>query len=155
MARKVATVTITSEGRDKGKVFQLTEMSATQGEKWAARALLALAHAKVDIPTNIEDAGMAGMAIVGLQALAGAAYSEVEPLMDEMMGCIAYIPEPGKPFVRALEEDDIEEVSTRLQLKAEVFALHTGFSLLDAILRSQNRGTMSPPISGTTSMSTE
>jgi len=42
MARKTATVTISAEGRDKGKTFFLTEMSAERSEEWGERALLAL-----------------------------------------------------------------------------------------------------------------
>ena len=36
MARNVVNYTAT-DGRDKGKVFLLTEMSARQGEEWAMR----------------------------------------------------------------------------------------------------------------------
>ncbi|MCI0152403.1 DUF3990 domain-containing protein [Paraburkholderia sediminicola] len=32
------------DGRDHGKVFQLTEMPSDQAEKWAIRVLLALGH---------------------------------------------------------------------------------------------------------------
>ena len=39
--RKEITITIES-GRDVGKSFHVTEMSASQVEKWAARALLVL-----------------------------------------------------------------------------------------------------------------
>ena len=42
MARKTKRVTITAEGRDKGKTFLITELPADQAERWAIRALLAL-----------------------------------------------------------------------------------------------------------------
>ena len=130
--RKTKDVTIEAEGRDKGKTFRLTEMSAAQAEKWAVRAFQGLAKSGVALPDDFESAGLAGIAVLGFQALGGMDYSLVEPLMDEMMGCVQ-IKEPA--LVRALIGDDIEEIRTRLLLRAEVFELITGFSL--AAVRSR------------------
>jgi hypothetical protein len=128
MARQTKTVNITAKGRDKGKAFLLTEMPAAKAEKWAARAFLALAKAGVDIPENIASAGLAGIASVGLKALGGMDFPDAELLLDEMWTCIQIIPDPSRPeVVRALIEDDIEEVTTRLLLRKEVFTLHTSF----------------------------
>lgn len=129
MPRKTLTVTIDAAGRDAGKRFILTEMPATQAEKWAARALSALARSGADIPDNIAHAGMAGIAVLGMRALSGMSFADAEPLLDEMFGCVAIMPDPSRPtIVRGLVEDDIEEVATRLRLRAEVMALHLGFS---------------------------
>ena len=128
--RKTATVTITREGRDKGQVFVIEEMPASQAEKWAARAFIALAKSGVDVPEDIASAGFAGLAVLGLRALGGIDFALAEPLMDEMFQCIRIAESPS--FVRNLTEDDIQEVATRLQLRAEVFALHTGFSMAGA-----------------------
>lgn len=126
MARKTLAVTITEEGRDKGKVFVLTELPASQAEKWAARAVLALMKAGVDIP---EGGGMAEIAVAGLKALGQISWELAEPLMDEMFACVKVMPDPGNAsIVRSLIEDDIEEVTTRVRLRSEVFTLHTGFS---------------------------
>jgi hypothetical protein len=130
MARRTATVTIDAEGRDKGKAFLLTEMSASQAERWAARAMLALARNGVEIPEGIASAGLAGVAAIGIRALGGMAFDDAEPLLADMMACVQAIPDPARPNVsRYLIEDDIEEVATRLRLRMEVFTLHTGFSL--------------------------
>jgi hypothetical protein len=127
MARKIAEVII-DKGRDKGKKFVIKEMPASQAEKWAAKAFLALARSNVDIPDNVGDMGMAGIATVGLKALSGVNFDDAEPLMDEMFSCITIMPDPSKPMVqRALIEDDIEDVSTRLFLRKEVFNLHIDF----------------------------
>jgi hypothetical protein len=134
--RKVATVKIDEEGRDRGKVFILTEMPASQAEKWATRAILALGRSGIDIGV-LQHAGMAGIAVAGLRALAGIAFAEAEPLMDEMFRCIAIQPDPQRPdFARPLIEEDIEEVRTRARLRSEVFALHVGFSSADALWTS-------------------
>ena len=128
MARKVQQVTIDAEGRDKGKVFIIREMPATQAEKWAMRAFLALAKSGVDVPEDVASSGLAGIAALGLRALSGLTFTDAEPLMDEMFSCIQIMPDPTRPdVVRILLEDDIEEIATRLKLRKEVLALHTGF----------------------------
>jgi hypothetical protein len=130
MARKVIEVTISEEGRDRGKVFVLTEMPAAQAEKWAARAFLALARSEVDIPDEIMEAGLAGVAVLGFKMLGRMQFADAEQLLDEMFTCVAYRPDPKNPtYVRAPMGDDIEEVRTRVRLRTEVFTLHTGFFL--------------------------
>ena len=128
MARKTKTVTITDKGRDKEKTFLITEMSAAQAEAWAFRAFLALAKSGIDIPENIESMGMAGIASTGVQALSGLPWKDAEPLLKEMMDCVQIMPDPAKPAVmRALIDEDIEEIKTRLMLRKEVFGLHVDF----------------------------
>lgn len=128
--RKEATIVIGTEGRDKGKIFALTEMPAYQAEKWAFRALQAAVKAGVDIPDNIARQGMAAVAAIGIQALAGMNFGDAEPLLDEMFQCIKIIRDPRHPEVKLpLLDDDIEEVWTRIHLRREVIALHTNFSL--------------------------
>lgn len=132
MARKTKIVPITTEGRDFGKTFLLTEMPASQAEKWATRALLLAAHSGVNIP---QVQGMAAIALVGIQTIMnGVDFKELEPLLDEMFDCIQIIPDLKKSaFARPLIEDDIEEVMTRLQLRDEVLELHLGFSVAGAL----------------------
>ena len=128
MARATANYTVTDEGRDNGKVFVITEMPASKAESWAMRALLALMAGGVEVPDGFERMGMAGMAEVGIRALAGRKWEVAEPLLAEMWECVQIMPDPSKPHVvRALIEQDIEEVATRLKLRGEVWKLHTGF----------------------------
>lgn len=124
-------------GRDYGKAFFIRELPASQAEKWAARAFLGLAKSGIDIPDDVSNSGLAGIAAMGLRAVGGMQFDLLEPLMDEMFTCVQIIPDPSKPqVVRALIEDDIEEVSTRLQLRKEVFVLHVDFSMAGALLTS-------------------
>lgn len=128
MARKTATVTITDEGRDRGKQFKITEMPASQAEDWAIRAFLALAKGGIEIPEDVAGAGLAGLAKMGLGALKGMPYADARPLLDEMMACVRFVPDPAKPsFERNLVENDLEEVSSRLKLRIEIFNLHVSF----------------------------
>lgn len=126
--RKTRVVTIEAEGRDKGKMFQLTEMSAAQAERWALRAFFALMNTGVEIPPDIAEAGMAGIASMGLQALGKLPYEAAEPLLEDMWACVQIIPDPSKKTIaRFVMDEDIEEVGTRIFLRKEVFDLHTGF----------------------------
>lgn len=126
--RKTLTYTVTDEGRDQGKTFLITEMSAADAEDWALRAFFALMNSGIDIPDEVADMGFAGIASIGLKALGKVEYSKAKPLFEDMMDCVRIVPDPGKPnVVRALIDTDIEEVATRLKLRSEVFKLHTDF----------------------------
>jgi hypothetical protein len=128
MPRAATTYTVTDNGRDKGKVFVLTELPASQAEAWAMRALLALTNAGVDIPVGFERMGMAGMAQVGIRALGGLKWEVAEPLLAEMWQCVQFQPDPSKPnILRPVFEEDIEDISTRIKLRAEVWKLHADF----------------------------
>jgi hypothetical protein len=119
---------VQDEGRDHGKVFFITEMSAARAESWAMRVLLALMANNSSIPEGMEELGMAGLAEVGLKALGGLRWEVAEPLLAEMLACLQIIPDPSKTHVqRELIDEDIEEVSTRLKLRMEVFKIHTDF----------------------------
>lgn len=148
--RRTKLITVTADGRDKGKVFYLTELPASQAERWATRALMAMANT-VDIPANVQQAGMAGIATLGLHALSSMSFVEAEPLLAEMFTCVQCVPDPNHTQVRrALIEDDIEEVTTRLMLRREVIDIHVGFSAF-AYLQAQVRNR---EVSSTTSSAT-
>ncbi|END8615764.1 TPA: hypothetical protein ACTL3K_004929, partial [Escherichia coli] len=120
MARKEKFITIEGQGRDKGKVFHLTEMSASQAEWWAMRAIMAMGRGGVELPDDVRSLGMAALALEGLKALSKIPPDEARPLMDEMMDCVQFVPDPKKRSIRRpLVEEDIEEIITRLNLRAE------------------------------------
>lgn len=121
--RRTETVEIT-EGRDAGKKYQITEMSAETAEWWAFRALQAVASSNVDL--NLQ-APMRELAVQGIKALAGVTPDMARPLLDEMMSCVQIlVPATQKP--RALLDGDIEDVKTRFMLRKAVMELHLGFS---------------------------
>ncbi|AKL43790.1 TPA: hypothetical protein I8438_002269 [Serratia marcescens] len=128
MARKETFITIDAAGRDQGKVFYIKEMSASQAEWWALRALMAMGRGGVEIPDNLRSMGIAAMAVEGLKAISKIHPDEAKPLLDELMTCVQAVPNPAdKTVVRPLIEADIDEVATRLNLSAEVFKLHVDF----------------------------
>ena len=121
--RRTETVEIT-EGRDVGKKYQITEMSAEAAEWWAFRALQAIAGADAEL--NLQ-APLADMAAQGIKALAKVHPEQARPLLDEMMGCVQIlVPATQKP--RPLLDGDIEDVKTRFMLRKAVVELHLGFS---------------------------
>lgn len=135
MPRRTKRITIAEKNRDQGKTFVLTEMPADQAEWWATRALLALTNAGADLPAGVSaNAGMAGVAAAGIQALSQLRAETVKPLMDEMFGCVAYEHDPSHPLqpIFAGEASQIEEVSTRIRLREELLELHLGFSIRGA-----------------------
>lgn len=132
MARKTKKVTISSNDRDNGKSFLITEMPADQAESWALRLLFALMNTGVDIPDSAMDAPTMALATIGIQALGKLPYKEAKPLLDEMFECVQFLPPNTKiaPIdVGSGENSQIEEVITRMKLRVEVFELHVGFSL--------------------------
>lgn len=130
MARRTQTITITNEGRDKGKTFVLTEMPADQAERWATRLLLALTNNKAELPPGALDSGMAGIAAAGIKALAKLPYEEAEPLLEEMFAFVQYQHAPNMPLQSIFPgpSSQIEEVKTRLDLRLALFKLHVNFS---------------------------
>lgn len=142
MARRTTRVTITAAGRDKGKTFELHEMPADQGERWANRAILAVANAGGKLPEGVLESGTAGLEltwrnvlIVGLLAFKGLNFREVEPLLDEMKLFIFWVPPGAAPLQTIFpgEDSQIEEVATWYTLRYELLQLHLGFSLADVV----------------------
>ena len=131
MALKTLTVTIDHKGRDKGKQYVLTEMSADRAEAWALQLMFAAMNAGVEIPEDIMYAGLAGVVELGFKGLARIPYDAAKPLLDEMMDCVQYKVAGGVTRPLGLE-GDIEEVATRLYLRKEVMKLHISFFLDDA-----------------------
>lgn len=134
--RRIETVTITAEGRDKGKVFTIKEMPAWQAEEWFTRAVLLLARSGLEVPGDILDRGpMAFVAMTAGLALSGlsrANYDDVKPLLAQMMDCVAF--NPGgttMDMTGGTMMHLIEEAKTILYLREKVISLHVGFSIGD------------------------
>lgn len=120
MARQVITKKIegATAGRDAGKVFIITEMSARAAHAWATRAIFAMMNSGVEIPDGAAAAGMAGLVSVGIMGLTKIPYEVAAPLLDELLACAAYQPDPANPSVtRAIHESDIEEFATYFVLQ--------------------------------------
>ena len=128
MARRQTTYTIEG-GRDNGKTFLLTEMPADQAEQFAWKVACAAFNGGMGIPYDLLKSGWAGLAHIGPGLLTAIPYDALKPLLDDMLQCVQIIPEPSRPgTTRPFDYADIEEATTLLALRAEVFKLHVNFS---------------------------
>src|SRR6478736_900733 len=137
MARQVITHKIEREGRDRGKVFIITEMSATAAHCWATRAIFGIMNGGVDIPDDVLSQGMAGLAAIGLNGLTGIPYAVAGHLLKEMLQC-AQIKE--QLLVRPFTDDDVEEAMTLFELQRIALTMH-----LQPFISGGTRTSESPP----------
>lgn len=135
MARKETTF-VAETGRDLGKQFLITEMSASQAENWAFQVILAVGNAGIEIPEGLASQGMSGLMAIGYMNLLKIPFDAAKPLLDEMMNCVQIIPSAN--IKRKLVEEDIEEVGTRLQLRKSVWNLHMDFFLNESKSTSES-----------------
>lgn len=159
MALKTKVVVIegpqSEDNRDGEKVYLLTEMPSDRAEKWAFRALNALAASGIRVPSR--GAGMAAVASMAGEAFEGfrgIPFAQAEPLLDEMMACVQVIPDPGQTSElyphgrpRTIRQGDIEDLTTRMRLRKEVFTLHLSFSMaarLKTFLAADEQPTTGP-----------
>lgn len=128
---KTKEVTITAEGRDKGRKYLLTEMPALQAERWARHAIMAMSRENLDIRSEIAALGMYGFILGGMQALAAGDVDAVDKLMEEMLPQIKIVEEK---ITRPLQGDgDFWEISTIKTLRQELIELHLGFTLAELV----------------------
>lgn len=124
MARKTYRLTVNSEGRDKGKTFVLTELSALDIERWTVRLVLALGKNGVTLPDVQADSGFAGIAGVLWALIAQITPEEAENLLATMLEGLKI--DEGK-ISRELVDGDIEEATTLLSIRMAWVELHAGF----------------------------
>jgi hypothetical protein len=149
---KTKEVTITAEGRDKGRKYLLTEMPALQAERWARHAIMAMSREDLNIRAEVAALGMYGFILGGMQALAAGDVDAVDKLMDEMLPQIKIVEEK---ITRPLQGDgDFWELATIKQLRQELIELHLGFTLAElvSILRASAQD-LTQPDSSTASTS--
>lgn len=136
--RKTADVTIPIEGRDKGKLFRLTEMPALQAERWARRALHAISQGGWKLTDqNIEPGtGMAGIFMLPYDALASMQPDMADELFDEMLStCVKIVRDKSHPDMvfDVMPSTDYEEISTIIYLRGKIIELHTGFFFVEKV----------------------
>lgn len=125
MARKTKTIHIDT-GRDKGKTFLITEMPIMQADKWAQRALFALAGSGIDTAGINPSGGMLEMAKLAIGVI-----SKIDPqiggeLLDELLTCVQIVPSGG--LARSLDiESDIEDLKTLFELRKAALLVHIDF----------------------------
>ncbi len=158
MSRRTKTVTITVKGRDQGKMFLITEMSADQAERWATKAGGAMIQAAQNNPDSNDAMGLifTGSVMTGFATeedikeqpdinweklskisnlmLMRLPEKQLRPLLDELMDCVQFILNPKHPEApQKLLSSDIEEAKTYARLRNAVYELHSGFFLVEGL----------------------
>lgn len=122
MARKEIEITI-EEGRDAGKTFKITEMPATQADKWVTKVIGLVGRNGMNA-VDISNMSFQELAI----SLIKSKPEESEPLFDELLGCCSYVKEGASVSMRGQMADSvIEDWSTLFKLKNEALKLIFGF----------------------------
>ncbi|HDZ8861671.1 TPA: hypothetical protein RUX24_003841 [Yersinia enterocolitica] len=134
MSRKQITYIVEDEGRDKGKEFIITEMSAWDAEELSEEIYRAMGHGEFNsLPADVVAMGVAGLATVGISVLAAAPASVSRPISDRILSTVEIvITNEGKDITRVIKPIDFEEISTIRTLKDKVFELNFGFLSLAA-----------------------
>lgn len=130
-------VTITKEGRDKGKTFRIFELRAYYADRWARRALSLIGKGALEAKNEIQASGMAAIWAMGIQALVYVEDNDaIDKLLDEMYALIEIKEEMAQRDIIGWRQvdilNDIAEVETIFTLRQEVLQLHVNFSMLGA-----------------------
>lgn len=151
MARHTRTITIEDEGRDKGKVFILTEMPATAAEKWATQVGYLLSQAGISEGAKAQESGMAGLASIPLESVASLKALQ-DPSLDAWWECVRYqhrADQMPQPILQG-EACQIEEIATVQRLRIAVLELHVGFFSAESASTSVSSSTRRPTVPSVT-----
>lgn len=120
--RKEVEITI-EEGRDKGKTFKITEMSATQADRWTLKVLCLFGKGGI----VLEELAKMDFNII-IKIMGDISYDMAEPLLDELLECASfkkdgvYVPMKG-----SMIESVVEDFRTLYRLRIEALQLVLGF----------------------------
>lgn len=130
MARKEIPFIVEEEGRDKGKEFLITEMSAWDADSLAQDIFRAMGDSNYSsIPADIIAMGCAGLATVGLSVISASSPEVARQLRDRLMSTVdIVITSEGQRQQRKVNGSlDFEEVSTIRSLLDKVFQVNFDF----------------------------
>lgn len=135
MARKEIPFIVETEGRDKGKEFLITEMSAWDADSLAQDIFRAMGDSNYSsIPADVIAMGCAGLATVGLSVISASSPEVARQLRDRLMSTVdIVITNDGQRQQRKVNGSlDFEEVSTIRSLLDKVFQVNFEFLKIDA-----------------------
>ncbi|EMM2360050.1 TPA: hypothetical protein ACS3HB_000501 [Citrobacter freundii] len=130
MARKEIPFIVEEEGRDKGKEFLITEMSAWDADSLAQDIFRAMGDSNYSsIPADVIAMGCAGLATVGLSVISASSPEVARQLRDRLMSTVEIIiTSEGQRQQRKVNGAlDFEEVSTIRSLLDKIFQVNFDF----------------------------
>jgi hypothetical protein len=131
MSRKIITYSVSDEkSRDFGKSFELTEMSAYQCERWCLKAIRGIIKAGFNVPDEFQDFPAQALIAMGISSFLAIDEFTQSELMIQMLDTVKIKSSKDSTFSpRPLlsNGDDIDEVSTLVNLRKEFFKLNLNF----------------------------
>lgn len=130
MSRKEISFIVEEEGRDKGKEFLITEMSAWDADTLAQDIFRAMGDSGFsEIPADVIAMGCAGLATVGLSVISASSPDVARQLRDRLMSTVEIIitNEGTRQQRKVNGVIDFEEVSTIRTLLDKVFKVNFDF----------------------------
>ncbi|QCE34704.1 hypothetical protein FAI40_04690 [Acetobacteraceae bacterium] len=120
---------LVEEGADKGKLFFITRMSASDADKWALRFIKALADAGDTVRPDSLELGILGIDDKYFDLIGHVEESESEVLLEALLKCCQIKRDPRNPSVEPTKilSVDIEDAQTLSILRRKAYELHTDF----------------------------
>lgn len=130
MSRKEIPFIVTKEGRDKGKEFIITEMSAWDADTLSQDLFRAMGDSNyTGIPADVIAMGCAGLATVGLSVMSASSPEVAHMLREKLMATVdIVITDEGRRNQRKVNGPlDFDEVSTIRDVMDKVFKINFDF----------------------------
>lgn len=126
--RKSTTIHLEDDG--KNLTFRITQMSATQQERWQNRLIMLLTGADLNLDELIKRLKKGEYEAI-LKLIGSVGYDKIEPLYDELLSCVAHVPDPNNPgFAVQLTPENVDTIVGEWQnlYKLRIAALKNNYS---------------------------
>lgn len=126
--RKSTIITLEDDG--KTLTFKVTQMSARQQERWQNRLIMLLTGADMNLDELIKRLKKGEYKAV-LKLIGSVGYDKIEPLYDELLSCVAHVPDPNNPgFAVQLTPENVDTIVGEWQnlYKLRIAALKNNYS---------------------------
>lgn len=126
--RKSTIITLEDDG--KNLTFKITQMSARQQERWQNRLIMLLTGADLNLDGLLKQLKKGEYEAI-LKLIGSIGYDKIEPLYDELLSCVAHVPDPNNPgFAVQLTPENVDTIVGEWQnlYKLRIAALKNNYS---------------------------
>lgn len=118
-----------AEGKDAGKCFVITRMSAFTADKWARNVVRALGRAGARTPREALQSGIAGLSGQSMALFSHMSDEDCDMAFSGLLDCVKIRRDPSNPSIEPapLIEADITDANTLPELRTEAFRLNVDF----------------------------
>lgn len=135
---------------DRALEFEITQMAATQKQDWMLRAALLLAQGAGKMDINFQtDFNVAWLVKElkdkGLKIFDGLPYEKIKGLLDDLLGCCAYVSGAARiPCSAATIDDYVSDAMTLFRLQSEALKVNFPSFFNSAPKKGQDAESPSP-----------